>query len=282
MTVAILVFQRRHREKDGDGHRLAPVSASVHIGTSGWSYKAWGESFYPGEIPVRRHFEYYTTRFSTVEINATFYRLPEAKTISSWLEKAPAGFLYAIKGSQAVTHYKRLKPGSRSLELLLERIRILGSHLGPVLWQLPPNFAKNAERLESFLNRLPTDFRYAIEFRHPSWVDPEIHEILRRFKVANVALSSQRMPMDLTVTAPFTYARFHGLEGGAAHDYTREELEPWNTHFRECARKGVEGFAYFNNDVNTRAPLNAAMLVEMVGDCAVRPQIVGTSADSMA
>ncbi len=242
------------------------MPAKIYIGTSGWSYKAWGKSFYPKEVPAREQFCFYATQFSTVEINATFYRLPEEKTILGWREKAPAGFIYAIKGSQAVTHYKRLKPGSRSLDLLLERIRSLKDHLGPVLWQLPPNFSKNAERLESFLGKLPRDLRHAMEFRHPSWLEPEIFQLLGRYRVAHVSLSSNRMPMNLTITAPFTYVRFHGLEGGAAHDYTRGELKPWSAHLQQCARDGTEAFVYFNNDVNTRAPLNAAMLIDMVGE----------------
>jgi uncharacterized protein YecE (DUF72 family) len=247
------------------------MAARIYIGTSGWSYKAWGKSFYPKEIPVRDQLGYYATRFPTVEINATFYRLPEQKTISAWQRKAPPGFIFAVKGSQAVTHFKRLKPGSRSFKLLLKRIRVLEDHLGPVLWQLPPNFSKNMERLEGFLSELPQDIRHAIEFRHPSWIDPEIHELLRQYQVANVSVSSLRMPMDLTLTAPFAYARFHGLEGGASHDYTREELRPWGAHLQQCARDGREAFVYFNNDVNTRAPLNAGMLMEMVGASAIHP-----------
>jgi len=252
------------------------MHGTIYIGTSGWSYKAWGQSFYPAEIPQREHFQFYATQFSTVEINATFYRLPQANTIAGWHQKAPPGFIFAVKGSRGITHYQRLNPGERSPDLFLERVNPLKEHLGPVLWQLPPNFAKNAEnmeRLDQFLGRLPKGFYYAMEFRHPTWVDPEVHQILRNHQVANVSLSSERMPMDLTLTAPFAYARFHGLAGGAAHDYTGEELQPWSLHLRKCAREGVDAYAYFNNDVNTRAPLNAATLIEMIGAAAARPKV---------
>lgn len=247
------------------------MAGRIYIGTSGWSYKAWGRSFYPEEVPERQHFEFYATQFSTVEINATFYRLPAEKTVSGWFEKAPPGFIFAVKGSRGITHYQRLKPEASSPEFFLERIRVLKDRLGPILWQLPPNFTKDPERLQEFLSHLPQGFRYAMEFRHPSWVAPEIHELLSRYGVANVSLSSLRMPMDLRITAPFAYVRFHGLEGGAAHDYTREELQPWSSFLRKCAREGVDAFVYFNNDGNTRAPINAQALIEMVGQAAVRP-----------
>jgi uncharacterized protein YecE (DUF72 family) len=241
-------------------------SGKIYIGTSGWSYKAWAKNFYPPELPASEHFPYYAQHFPTVEINATFYRLPEPKTVQGWHDKAPKNFIFAVKGSQSVTHYKRLKPGARSFDLLLERIEVLGEHLGPVLWQLPGNFHKNAERLEAFLRRLPTEFRHAFEFRHPSWLDEEIIGLLCDYNVALVSLSSQAMPMDLTLTADFTYIRFHGLAGGAAHDYTEEELRPWAAHLKACRSKGICAFVYFNNDINTRAPLNARQLTEMVGE----------------
>jgi uncharacterized protein YecE (DUF72 family) len=236
----------------------------IYIGTSGWSYKAWAAEFYPENIKGTEQLRYYMQRFPTVEINATFYRLPEVKTIQTWHDKAPPHFIYAIKGSKSVTHYKRLKPGARSFDILLERIQALGEHLGPVLWQLPGNFKKDAERLAAFLKRLPPQFHHALEFRHPSWLDSETVNLLSQYGVALVSLSSNVMPMDLTLTAPFTYIRFHGLEGGSAHDYTREELQPWAEHLKSCAQKGITAFGYFNNDVNTRAPGNALLLAKMV------------------
>jgi uncharacterized protein YecE (DUF72 family) len=130
---------------------------------------------------------------------------------------------------------------------------------------LPPSFPKNIERLTHFLQRLPHRFSHAIEFRHPTWLDKDVSEILKRFRVAKVWISSLAMPMDFEITSNFVYVRFHGLSGGSAHDYTDLELEPWAEHLKRCARQGLTGFVYFNNDVNTRAPRNALQLMEMVG-----------------
>jgi uncharacterized protein YecE (DUF72 family) len=237
----------------------------IYIGTSGWSYKNWSEVFYPSDLPAGRQFMFYVTKFPTVEINGTFYRLPTQKAFQDWKRQAPRGFLYSVKGSRAVTHFKRLRPGAKSLDLLLSRSRSLGEHRGPILWQLPGTFKKDIERLTAFLGRLNRSVRQAIEFRNPSWLDEEVFDLLRRYRVANVALSSQAMPMCLEITADFVYVRFHGLKGGATHNYTDGELEPWATFLQECNERGVPGFVYFNNDLNTRAPLNALRLMELLG-----------------
>jgi uncharacterized protein YecE (DUF72 family) len=240
-------------------------SGKIYIGTSGWSYKSWACSFYPKEIPVKRQLEYYATQFPTVEVNASFYRLPQRSALKTWRNIAPRGFLYAVKGSRAVTHLKRLKTGAESFPLLLERAQLLGPHLGPFLWQLPPSFPKNTERLKHFLQALPKRFAHAVEFRHPTWLEPEVDELLKQCRVAKVSISSLAMPMQLEAITNFVYVRFHGLSGGSAHDYSDQELEPWAEHLRRCAHQGLNGFAYFNNDVNTRAPDNARRLMQMVG-----------------
>ncbi len=211
----------------------------IYIGTSGWAYKEWARSFYPEGTGPARQLAYYATRFATVELNATFYRLPSAKAVRAWAEAAPEGFIYAVKGSRTVTHYFKLLPGAKSEALLLERVPALGPHLGPVLWQLPPRFPKDLERLDAFLRRLPRRVRHAVEFRDESWLCDEVFALLRRRQVAHVSLSAAWFPRDLTVTTDFAYVRFHGLKGGAAHDYTRQELAPWARHLRALARRGV-------------------------------------------
>jgi uncharacterized protein YecE (DUF72 family) len=128
---------------------------------------------------------------------------------------------------------------------------------------------KDLERLRGFLRTLDRKSRHAIEFRDPSWIDKEVFSVLRRYGVANVALSSLAMPMCIEITSGFIYVRFHGLQGGAAHDYTDRELKPWAKFLRRCATEGITGFAYFNNDMNTRAPFNALRLMELVGSHAV-------------
>lgn len=242
----------------------------IYIGTSGWSYKSWAESFYPSGLSAGQRLNFYATKFPTVEINNTFYRLPTQKAFDVWNRQAPPRFLYSIKGSRAVTHFKRLRPGAKSLDLLLDRSRSLGGHRGPILWQLPGALKKDLGRLNDFLRSLDGKVRHAMEFRDRSWLDKEVFDTLRRYRVANVALSSQTMPMCLEITADFVYVRFHGLAEGAAHNYTDRELRPWAKFLKRCAKDGLTGFVYFNNDMNTRAPLNALRLMELVGPSAMR------------
>jgi uncharacterized protein YecE (DUF72 family) len=244
--------------------RLVNMSSpknQIYIGTSGWVYKEWADDFYRGLKP-KEHFQFYATQFSTVEINATFYRLPNLKTVHGWRKKAPKDFIFAVKGSRYITHIKRLNNLERSVGNFIRRIQPLKEKLGPLLWQLPPNFKPDQRRLEIFLKRLPENFSHAVEFRHPDWMADKTFELLRKYNAAFVSVSSLRMPMNFSVTADFIYIRFHGLASGPRHDYTRKELEPWARHIREqAADKRV--FAYFNNDLNVRAPNNAKTLMEM-------------------
>jgi uncharacterized protein YecE (DUF72 family) len=234
------------------------------IGTSGWSYKGWAKSFYPEEITGVKQFTYYASQFPTVELNASFYRTPTENAVKSWHDKSPSSFIIAVKGSRYVTHIKRLKDVEESVRWFCDRMAPLGEHLGPFLWQLPPNFKKDITRLEQFLTCLPKHFRHAVEFRDPSWIEDETFETLSRYHVAFVAVSSLRMPQDFTLTTDFTYVRFHGLEGGAAHDYSKEELQPWAIHLQEALGEGRSVYAYFNNDINTRAPENAKLLQSLI------------------
>ncbi|MBV9490629.1 MAG: DUF72 domain-containing protein [Verrucomicrobia bacterium] len=240
-------------------------SGMIYVGTSGWIYKDWAKSFYPQGVAAKDRLRFYAKRFPTVEINASFYRLPTAAAFAKWRAQVYDGFLYSVKGSRAVTHYKRLLPGAKSLGILLDRCRALEDRLGPILWQLPGSMKKDLGRLSGFLATLPRDLRQAVEFRDPSWLEPGTFAVLRDAGIAHVAVSSLRMPACHEVTANFTYVRFHGLEGGAAHDYSEEELRPWAEFLRGCAGRGITAFVYFNNDVNTRAPQNALMLMTMLG-----------------
>src|ERR1051325_4374347 len=199
----------------------------VYIGTSGWSYKGWEKTFYPKTIAVSNHFQFYATQFPTVEINLTFYRLPTPKAVVGWRDNSPDGFIYALKGSRFITHMKKLRNLNGALKNYFNRIRPLKKKTGVVLWQLPPFLKQDLERLEAFLRLLPNSHYHAIEFRHSSWMEPETFALLRRYRAAHVSVSSLAMPMNLTVTSGIVYLRFHGLEGGAAHDYTLSELEPW-------------------------------------------------------
>jgi uncharacterized protein YecE (DUF72 family) len=244
--------------------------SGIYIGTSGWVYKEWANDFYRGLRP-KDHFRHYATQFPTVEINATFYRLPNLPMVHGWKNKAPDGFIFAVKGSRYITHIKRLNNLERTVGNFTRRIQPLRPKLGPLLWQLPPNFKPDFIRLEAFLKRLPKRFIHAIEFRHPDWFVNKTFSLLRKYRTANVSISSMRMPMNFEVTADFIYIRFHGLNGGPRHDYSRTEMEPWARHIRKQAGAGKNVYVYFNNDLNVRAPNNAKLLMEMCGPRVVRP-----------
>jgi uncharacterized protein YecE (DUF72 family) len=238
--------------------------SGIHIGTSGWFYKGWSGAFYPEDLAPSQWLTFYARHFSTVEINSTFYRLPFQNMVKGWRQRAPEGFTFAVKGSRRITHLKKLVDIADDLNKFIDRVSELGEYLGPILWQLPPQLQLDLERLESFLALLPRGISHAVEFRHPSWLEDTVFEVLRRFQVAPVTVSSLRMPADFTTTANFTYLRLHGLEGGYSHDYSREELAPWAEHICRCASEGLEVYAFFNNDGRTRAPANAGLLTQMI------------------
>ncbi|HEY3861546.1 MAG TPA: DUF72 domain-containing protein [Verrucomicrobiae bacterium] len=251
------------------------ATGEVFIGTSGWEYKEWAGDFYR-DAKAKDHFSVYTREFRTVEINATFYRLPSLGAVHGWRKKAPKSFVFAIKGSRFITHIKRLNKLQGSVNKFFRRIRPLGPRIGPFLWQLPPNFQKDLPRLNKFLRRSPKEFPHAFEFRHVSWLDSETKELLRDFNVALVWVSSMKMPEDLSVTADFAYIRFHGLSGGPRHDYTAAELAPWAARIQVEAAAGHRVFAYFNNDLNVRAPKNAKLLMDLCGNLSPSPELKGS------
>jgi uncharacterized protein YecE (DUF72 family) len=231
----------------------------VEVGTSGWSYDHWDGFFYPEGLPRSRWFDHYAERFSVVEVNYSFYRLPSESVIASWRNKAPEGFRYAMKGSRYISHQLRLKDTREPVSRFCGRAQGLGEHLGMILWQLPGDLEREVSLLKAFLADLPPDLSHAVEFRHPSWLTAEVYAILQAHEVTLVWVSSSRMPRDFTITSDLVYARLHGLEGGYAHDYTREELVPWVD-----ALRNRDGFAFFNNDAEARAPANATLLRDLL------------------
>jgi len=242
----------------------------IRVGTSGWQYDHWDGRFYPEELPKRRWGEYYRQQFPVVEINATFYHLPRLTTVRKWQMEAPEGFRYVVKGSRYITHIRRLQNCAEPVATLLERIVPLRPSLLALLWQLPPNMERDDQRLGRFLELLPraldgANLRHAIEFRHRSWWQQPVFDLLAAHDATLVWVSSANMPADLTVTAGFTYARFHGLEGGWRHDYTDDELRPFADALRSA---GYDGVAFFNNDGDACAPQNAKRFAQMLGDYA--------------
>lgn len=241
----------------------------IHIGTSGWHYKHWLGDFYPERHSASKMFSWYAREFETVEINNSFYRLPDEKTFQHWKDSAPPGFIFAVKASRFITHIKRLKDVSASVELLFQRARPLGSTLGPILFQLPPNWKLNLERLRDFLAILPRNHKYALEFRDQSWCTEQVYDLLRKHNVAFCIHDWREMAWPRVLTADFTYIRFHGSGSRYGGDYPQETLQYWAGLVRKWESQIGEFFAYFNNDIGGHAIRNAQSLRRMlgVGDC---------------
>ena len=230
------------------------------VGCSGWEYKHWRGDFYPVEIPKARWFEHYAARFDTVEINNSFYRLPEKETFARWAARAPRGFLYAVKASRFLTHMKKLKDPEEPVDRLFQRMRALEEHLGPVLYQLPPNFKLDRPRLERFLQILPPDVPHVLEFRDPSWYADEVSTLLSEYRVARCLHDMKGSATGRERIGPFVYVRFHGANGTYTGNYSDERLERWADWLDGQRKAGVDVYAYFNNDVGGYAPRNAVTL----------------------
>lgn len=241
-------------------------SAPPRIGCSGWQYKHWRGDFYPVEVPGTKWFEYYAARFDTVEINNTFYRLPEAATFARWAQRAPLRFLFAVKASRFLTHMKKLKDPEEPLERLFERMRPLGPHLGPVLYQLPPGWKLDRERLEHFLQALPRDTAHVLEFRDPSWYADGVSALLERYGVARCLHDMKGSATGQERVGPFVYVRFHGASGTYSGAYPARRLERWAAWLHEQRKAGFEIYAYFNNDVGGHAPRDAVVLRRLLED----------------
>jgi uncharacterized protein YecE (DUF72 family) len=236
----------------------------VRVGCSGWNYSHWRNGvFYPPRCPARLWLEYYARFFDTVEVNATFYRLPTRKAVAGWVEQSPEGFLFAVKASRFLTHVKRLTDMGRGVERFYACIEPLveSPKLGPVLWQLPGNFRRDDERLARALERLPPG-RHCFEFRHESWFVPDVYALLREHGVALVIGDHPERPFQAhELTADWTFVRFHYGSRGRNGNYSERELEEWKR--RLAAWRGqVEVYAYFNNDWRGYAPRNALWLKE--------------------
>ena len=245
-----------------------PPPRSPRVGCSGWQYKHWRGDFYPLDVPVASWFDYYAARFDTVEINNSFYRLPEAATVARWAGRAPKRFLFAVKASRFLTHMKKLKEPEEPLTRLFERMQPLGRHLGPVLYQLPPGWKLDRQRLEHFLQVLPSGVRHVIEFREPTWYGDDVSGLLERYGVARCLHDMKGSATGQERVGPFVYVRFHGASGTYSGGYPTDRLERWATWLDEQRRAGREIYAYFNNDVGGHAPRDAVTLRRLLEEMA--------------
>lgn len=243
-----------------------PRKTRAHVGTSGWIYSSWTGPFYPPSVKGTAKLDFYARRFDTVEVNATFYRLPSKAMAASWNARLPEGFQLVLKGSRVVTHMKKLKEPGRALEVFLENALAM-THLRVLLWQLPPRMRLDAERLarlDTFLESLPRTVRHAVEFREESWWHADVADVLRRHGAAFCALSHPTLPETIWPTGDLLYLRFHG-KGERLYDYaySRNELSDWAARVREVA--AAEVYAFFNNDIGAHAPRDAAVMQELMG-----------------
>jgi uncharacterized protein YecE (DUF72 family) len=219
------------------------------IGCSGWMYDDWRGRLYPPGLGKKRWLERYAEVFDTVEVNSTFYRLASRDAVAEWVARTPDDFTFSVKASRYLTHYKRLTDLDRGVRRFYERIEPLvdSGKLGPVLWQLPQNFHRDDDRLASALAQLPPG-RHCFEFRHPSWFDDRVHQLLREHDVALVIGDHPERPFQAhELTADWTFIRFHYGARGRNGNYSRTELEEWRDRIASW-RARVEVFAYFNND----------------------------------
>jgi uncharacterized protein YecE (DUF72 family) len=240
-------------------------TTKIWIGTSGWVYKGWRNSFYPDGVPMKDWLSWYASQFRTAEINGSFYRTPSLEAVKRWRAQTPANFVFAWKASKFITHWKRLSDNCRnSLDLMETRLKALEPKAGPVLFQLPPQFKMNHERLASFLKLLKRKRKYVFEFRHPSWYAPQVVELLRDHDIALCISDHHDAPAPWEVTAGHVYLRGHGPSGRYKDRYPPNTLRRWAEQVSAWRRRRLEIYCYFDNDQKTAAPHDARRLIELM------------------
>ncbi len=238
----------------------------VFIGTSGWTYDGWRGPFYPPDVPKKDWLRWYAGQFPTAEINGSFYRTPSLEAVRAWREQTPKGFVFAWKASKFITHWKRLSEKSdNSIALIEERLKILGPKAGPVLFQLPARFTADRERLASFFKMLPRRRRcYAFEFRHASWYEPPILDLLREHDIALCISDHHDAPSPWEVTADHVYWRGHGPDGRYRDNYSDAQLRRLAQEIKRWRHGRRTVYAYFDNDQKSAAPADARRLMKML------------------
>lgn len=244
--------------------------AKIRVGCSGWVYAHWRGRFYPEKLAVKRWFAFYAEHFDTVEINNSFYRLPKAETFDAWREQAPSGFCYALKANRFLTQAKKLKDCEEPLERMMTPFRHLKPALGPILYQLPPRFRINLERLESFLQLIPKDVANIFEFRDKSWYTDDVYALLDRYDASFCAHDMPGSESLRIATGRAAYVRFHGGEAKYWGRYPDERLLDWVDWMLDQARNGRPVWAYFNNDAEAHAIHDALTLKAMIAQSAGR------------
>lgn len=237
----------------------------IKIGTSGWMYDHWRGPFYPEDAASDDMLPHYARTFDTVEVNNTFYQLPTREKVEAWRRDSPDDFLFIIKANRYITHMKNLLDPEEPVQTLMERVRILGDQLGPILFQLPPQWNVNLRRLDAFLDVLPEGQRFAFEFRDESWYTDAIYELLEEAGAAFCIHDHRDAPSPERITADWIYVRFHGPRGDYGGTYPAEALDAWAERMVQWEEDGRDIYAYFNNDMRGYAVDNARKLRDLVG-----------------
>ena len=241
------------------------MACDIRIGTSGFHYKHWRGPFYPEKFATAAMLSFYARQFDTVELNNSFYRLPTPSAFDEWRDATPENFVFAVKASRFITHNKKLKDPENAVDNLLPRAVRLGKKLGPVLFQLPPKWRINVERLRNLLLILPREIRYAFEFRELSWMTAEVCATLQEFNAAFCIYELAGYHSRLSITADFTYVRLHGPERGKYQgSYSEQQLSQWARQIERWAQQLKAVYVYFDNDQAGYAAANALRLREMI------------------
>ena len=237
----------------------------IHVGTSGWNYDAWKGDFYPEKIGGDRMLEEYGGRFGTVEVNGTFYSLPKRATVEDWTQRVSDDFVFSVKASRYITHMKKLKDSREPLENLYDILEAFGDRLGPILFQLPPNWQCNLERLQDFLGSLSKAYRYTFEFRDDSWHCQAVYDLLAEHDAGLCFYDYEQRQSPEKMTTDFAYIRLHGPEAQAYQgSYPDEALEDWARKCLNWRKSGQTVFCYFDNDDKACAPEDAQRLRQYI------------------
>jgi uncharacterized protein YecE (DUF72 family) len=240
------------------------MKGKIHVGTSGWHYKHWVGTFYPPGTKDLDQLTYYIRFFKTVELNNSFYRLPPSQKITNWRKFVPTDFIFSVKASRYITHAKKLNLGKDNIRLFFNSVRRFKEKLGPILFQLPPRWKLNADRLHHFLRVLPKKYRYTFEFRDPSWYNDEVYKLLRKYNCAFCIYELGGYHSPIITTADFVYIRLHGPGAKYSGSYPKNKLKKWAVLCENWSKQGKEVFIYFDNDQAGYAAFNAQTIQNLL------------------
>lgn len=238
--------------------------SDIHIGTSGWVYKHWKEIFYPQKLSEKEYLKYYSQHFLTTEVNNSFYHLLREEIVKNWVQSVPENFIFTVKASRFITHMKKLLNPSRTTINFFDSIKPFENKMGPILFQLPPKFSFNFDRLKSFVNVLPQNHRYAFEFRDASWFNNETYNLFSENNIAFCIYNLGGFQSPKEVTSDFIYIRLHGNYGLGSGKYNENQIKNIANDIKTFSKQGLDIYCYFNNDEAGYAIENARMLKQQL------------------